>query len=193
MLAANFFVRRQPVQMGQQFGFISQAHEVIAEHFVGSQRRLFAGRQADQQAGDDRTVSIQNSRIESQSPGDADSTDAGSRAHVSKTGRTARSSSGNGKSTRSLRPARPANWSPARGLWWRRSVCVRPVWDAPRPSQRSAAPDDRDARSASISANRADRRRLPAHRLPAHLRRVRGLRRPQSGGCFDSLLKMRQT
>lgn len=42
----------------QQFGFARQPAEVEADHLVRAQRRLAAGPQADQEAGDDRAVRL---------------------------------------------------------------------------------------------------------------------------------------
>jgi len=44
--------------VGQQFLLVGKAGEVIANHLVGSQRRLAAGPEADQHAGDDRHVGL---------------------------------------------------------------------------------------------------------------------------------------
>ena len=41
-----------------QRGFVGPAHQVVADHFRRSQRRLAAGPEADQQTGDDRTVRL---------------------------------------------------------------------------------------------------------------------------------------
>ena len=44
--------------MGQQFLFLGQAGEVVADHLVGPQRRLAARPQADEHAGDDRAIGL---------------------------------------------------------------------------------------------------------------------------------------
>ena len=45
-------------QMGQQFVLLRQTREVMADHLVRPQRRLAARPQADEHAGDDRTVGL---------------------------------------------------------------------------------------------------------------------------------------
>src|ERR1700675_4560037 len=45
-------------QVRQEFRFAGQAAEIEADHLVGPQRRLAPRPEADQQAGDDRTVGL---------------------------------------------------------------------------------------------------------------------------------------
>src|SRR5450755_3539434 len=52
ILAFQFF------DVSEQLLLTRQAGEVKANHLVGSQRRLLAGPQADQHAGNDRTVRL---------------------------------------------------------------------------------------------------------------------------------------
>ena len=54
----RFLVALELRQVRQQFVLLRQAEEVVADHLVGALRGLAAGPQADEHAGDDRTVRL---------------------------------------------------------------------------------------------------------------------------------------
>ena len=54
----RFVLSFQFIQVTHQFVFAGPADEVETDHLVGAERRLAAGPQADQQAGDDGTIGL---------------------------------------------------------------------------------------------------------------------------------------
>ena len=51
------------LNMGEQFLLTGQAAEVVADHFIGAQRRFASGPQGDEQTGDDAQIGLDGDSV----------------------------------------------------------------------------------------------------------------------------------